>query len=93
MTEASTSGNAAAAGHKLRGKKGQKMSKTEFVDFVKRQTGVEFENDSAEQFNQKRKVLYTRIMRNDYNKVASFLAGKGFRLEKHLKDYYFVHLI
>ena len=69
------------------------MNKTEFVSFVKRQTGVELENDSSEQFNQKRKVLYTQITRNDYNKVASFLAGKGFRLEKHLKDYYFVHLI
>ena len=76
------------------GQKGrkQKMSKTEFIDFVKHQTGVELENDSAEQFNKKRKVLYTQITRNDYNKVASFLAGKGFRLEKHLKDYYFVHL-
>ena len=68
------------------------MSKTEFVDFVKRQTGVELENDSSEQFNQERKVLYTQITRNDYNKVASFLISKGFRLESHLKDYYFVYL-
>ena len=68
------------------------MSKAEFVDFVKRQTGVELENDSSDQFNKKRKVLYTRITRNDYNKVASFLAGKGFRLESHLRDYYFVYL-
>ena len=68
------------------------MSKTEFIDFVKCQTGVELENDSSEQFNKKRKVLYTQITRNDYNKVAPLLISKGFRLEKHLKDYYFVHL-
>ena len=68
------------------------MNKTEFIDFVKRQTGVELENSSSEQFNKKRKVLYTQITRNDYNKVASFLVGKGFRLESHLKDHYFVYL-
>ena len=95
MTEASASGNAAAACHKLRGKKGrtQKMNKTELVSFVKRQTGIELENNSAEQFNKMRKVLYTRITRNDYNKVATLLTGKGFRLESHLKDYYFVYLM
>ena len=68
------------------------MNKTELVDFVKRQTGVELENDSTEQFNKKRKVLYTRITRNDYNKVAPLLIDKGFRLESHLKDHYFVYL-
>ena len=68
------------------------MNKTELIDFVKHQTGVELENNSAEQFNKKRKVLYTRISRNDYNKVATLLIGKGFRLESHLKDYYFVYM-
>ena len=68
------------------------MDKTEFVSFVKHQTGVELENDSSEQFNKKRKVLYTQITRNDYNKVASFLISKGFRLESHVRDYYFVYL-
>lgn len=68
------------------------MNKTELVDFVKRQTGVELENSSSEQFNKKRKVLYTQITRNDYNKVATLLTGKGFRLESHLKDHYFVYL-
>lgn len=69
------------------------MNKTELVSFVKRQTGVELENDSSEQFNKKRKVLYTQITRNDYNKVAPFLVGKGFRLESHVRDYYFVYLM
>ena len=69
------------------------MNKIELVSFVKRQTGIELENNSTEQFNKMRKVLYTRIARNDYYKVAPLLLGKGFRLESHLKDYYFVYLM
>ena len=68
------------------------MSKTELINFVKHQVGVELLNDPNEMFNRKRNVLYTQITRNNYYNVASLLIKKGLRLEKHVGDYYWIFL-
>lgn len=67
------------------------MNKTELIQYVKQQTGIELVNDSADTCNKKRKVLYTQIPRNNYYSVAPALIKKGCRLEQHIRDYYFVH--
>ena len=68
------------------------MSKTELVALVKHQLNVDIENDATNTLNQKRKVLYTQIKRINLNSVMSFLEAKGFAVESHVNDYYFVNL-
>ena len=68
------------------------MSKTELINFVKHQVGVELLNDPNEMFNRKRNLLYTQITRKNYYNVASLLIKKGLRFEKHVDDYYWIYL-
>lgn len=70
----------------------QAMTKSDFIQFVKHQTGVELINDKTDFLNAHRKTLYTQIKRDDYLPVKSFLVARGFRVESHIKDRYFIHL-
>ena len=67
-------------------------NKEQLVNYVKQQTGVTLSNDKTDVLNKKRKSLYTQINRNDFNKVATLLVKKGFYIEGHIKDYYWIHL-
>ena len=66
------------------------MNKAEFIEFIKRQTGVELENDAACILNKKRKILYTQISRTNFYRVAPAMISKGIKYENHVKDYYFI---
>jgi len=67
-------------------------NKKELLDFVKKQTNIELENDKNNCLNKKRNVLYTEINRNIKYTVLSLFERYNIRYESHLNDSYFVYI-
>ena len=64
-------------------------NKKELVEFVKKQTNVTLSN-RKDDFNRKRRVLYTEIKNRDKFAVMPLLKRYGARSESHIKDYYWI---
>lgn len=58
-------------------------NKTEFIEYVKKQTGVSLSNDKKDPNNSMRKVLHTHINRDDYEKISRLFSKQGIRIENH----------
>jgi hypothetical protein len=64
-------------------------NKKELVSFIKQQTNISLPN-RKDDFNRKRRVLYTQIKSKDKLTILSFLRRNGARTESHIKDYYWI---
>lgn len=66
-------------------------TKDDFVDFIRNQFNISLENDKNHIFNQRRKLLYTKIPAHD-NVLLSFLKKKGFHIDEHMNGYYWIDI-
>ena len=66
------------------------IMKNKFIKYIKNQLNIDLTNDKSEPLNNKIKILYTEIKKEDINKLLSFLQKNNFRYEHHIGYCYWI---
>ena len=67
--------------------------KYKFIKYIKEQLNIELKNDRNNIFNNKRKILYCEIKKEEKNNFLSFLEKHNFKYEHHIGYNYWVWVI